>query len=270
MENHRVVSPEEWLAARKELLAKEKEFTRLRDELSRQRRDLPWERVEKEYSFEGPHGKETLSDLFGGRNQLVIYHFMFDPDWSEGCKSCSLFADHYDRSIIHLHQRDVTMVTVSRAPLAKLEAFKKRMGWSFKWVSSLGSDFNWDYHVSFTSEEQAEKKTYYNYGIHPFPSSEGPGISVFTKNDQDEIFHTYSSFARGLDILIGAYNLLDIVPKGRDEANLHYGMKWVRHHDKYGDKSFSDPFVELTSSARIQQGMTERPNGFSRESGRPT
>ncbi len=245
MENHRVVSPEEWLAARKELLAKEKEFTRLRDELSRQRRNLPWERVEKEYSFEGPHGKETLADLFDGSNQLITYHFMFDPDWSEGCKSCSLFADHYDRSIIHLHQRDVTMVTVSRAPLAKLEAFKKRMGWSFKWVSSLGSDFNWDYHVSFTPEEQAEKRTYYNYGIHPFPSSEGPGISVFTKNDQGEIFHTYSSFARGLDILIGAYNLLDIVPKGRDEDNLPYGMEWVRHHDKYGDKSFSDPFVEL-------------------------
>lgn len=245
MENHTVVSPDEWLAARKEFLAKEKEFTRLRDELSRQRRDLPWERVEKEYSFEGPHGKETLSDLFDGRNQLIIYHFMFDPDWPEGCKSCSLLADHYDRSIIHLHQRDVTMVTVSRAPLTKLEAFKKRMGWSFKWVSSLGSDFNWDYHVSFTSEEQAEKKTYYNYGIHPFPSSEGPGISVFTKNDQDEIFHTYSCFARGLDILIGAYNLLDIVPKGRDEANLPYGMEWVRHHDKYGDQSFSDPFVEL-------------------------
>ena len=245
MENHKVVSSGEWLAARKELLAKEKEFTRLRDELSRQRRDLPWERVAKKYSFEGPNGKETLSDLFDGRSQLIVYHFMFDPDWSEGCKSCSLLGDHYDRSVIHLSQRDVAMVTVSRAPLAKLEAFKKRMGWSFKWVSSLGSDFNWDYHVSFTPEEQAEKKTYYNYGVHPFPSSEGPGISVFSKNDQGEVFHSYSSFARGLDIFIGVYNLLDIVPKGRDEDNLAYGMEWVRHHDRYGDQSFVDPYVEL-------------------------
>ena len=245
MENHKVVSTGEWLAARKELLAKEKEFTRLRDELTRQRRDLPWERVEKEYSFEGPDGKETLAGLFEDRSQLIVYHFMFDPDWSEGCKSCSLLADHYDRSVIHLSQRDVAMVTVSRAPLEKIEAFKKRMGWSFKWVSSLGSDFNSDYHVSFTSEEQAEKKTYYNYGIHPFPSSEGPGISVFSKNAKGEVFHAYSSFARGLDIFIGVYNLLDIVPKGRDEDNLAYGMEWVRHHDRYGDQSFVDPYVEL-------------------------
>ena len=245
MENHKVVSSGEWLAARKELLAKEKEFTRLRDELSRQRRELPWEKVEKEYSFEGPNGKETLPDLFDGRSQLIIYHFMFDPDWSEGCKSCSLLADHYDRSVIHLSQRDVAMVTVSRAPLEKIEAFKKRMGWSFKWVSSLGSDFNWDYHISFTPEEQAEKKTYYNYGIHPFPSSEGPGIRVFSKSAKGEVFHAYSSFARGLDIFIGVYNLLDIVPKGRDEDNLAYGMEWVRHHDRYGDQSFVDPYVEL-------------------------
>ena len=162
MENHKVVSTGEWLTARKELLAKEKEFTRLRDELTRQRRDLPWEKVEKEYSFEGPDGKETLAGLFEDRSQLIIYHFMFDPDWSEGCKSCSLLADHYDRSVIHLSQCDVAMVTVSRAPPAKIEAFKKRMGWSFKWGSSLESDFNWDYHVSFTPEEQAEKKTYHN------------------------------------------------------------------------------------------------------------
>ena len=167
------------------------------------------------------------------------------PGEPEGCKSCSLLADHYDRSVIHLSQRDVALVTVSRAPLEKLEAFKKRMGWSFKWVSSLGSDFNWDYHVSFTPEEQAEKKTYYNYGVHPFPSSEGPGISVFSKNANGEVFHAYSSFARGLDIFIGAYNLLDIVPKGRDEDNLAYGMEWVRHHDRYGDQSFVDPYVEL-------------------------
>ena len=245
MSGHTVVPAEEWLTARKELLVKEKEFSRLRDELSRQRQELPWEKVEKEYVFDGPGRKETLSDLFAGRRQLIIYHFMFDPDWSEGCKSCSFLADHYDRSIIHLNQRDVTMVTVSRAPLDKLEAFKKRMGWSFKWVSSLESEFNRDYHVSFTPQEQARKEMYYNYGTNFFPSSEGPGISVFARDDQGGVFHTYSSFARGLDIFLGAYHLLDIVPKGRDEEALAYGMEWVRHHDKYGDVSFTDPYVEL-------------------------
>ena len=250
MSSHNVVPPEEWLAARKELLAKEKEFTRLRDELSRQRRDLPWERVAKEYVFDGPSGKATLSDLFDGRSQLIVYHFMFDPDWSEGCKSCSFLADHYDRSVVHLKQRDVTMVTVSRAPLETLEVFKKRMSWSFKWVSSLGSDFNSDYHVSFTPEEQAKKEMYYNYTRGFFPSSEGPGISVFYKNGQGEIFHTYSSYARGLDMLIGAYHLLDIVAKGRDEDSLAYGMEWVRHHDKYGNPSFVDPYVELLPASQ--------------------
>ena len=245
MSGHTVVPAEEWLTARKELLVKEKEFSRLRDELSRQRRELPWEKVEKEYAFDGPGGKETLSELFAGRSQLIIYHFMFDPDWSEGCKSCSFLADHYDRSIIHLNQRYVTMVTVSRAPLDKLEVFKKRMGWSFKWVSSWESEFNRDCHVSFTPEEQARKEMYYNYRTGFFPSSEGPGISVFTKDDQGGVFHTYSSFARGLDMFLGAYHLLDIVPKGRDEEALPYGMEWVRHHDKYGDASFTDPYVEL-------------------------
>jgi len=242
--NHKVVSQEDWLVARKELLVKEKEFSRLRDELSRRRRDLPWEKVEKEYTFDGPSGKETLAQLFDGKSQLITYHFMFDPEWTEGCKSCSFIADHYNPSIIHLAHRDVTMVTVSRAPLAKLEAFKRRMGWSFKWVSSFGSDFNWDYHVSFKPEDVASQRVYYNYGIQSFPVAEGPGISVFFKDETGAIFHTYSSFSRGLDTLIDAYHLLDIVPKGRDEAGLSYGMEWVRHHDRYDDKTFIDPYVK--------------------------
>ena len=243
MTNRTVVSPQEWVAARKELLAKEKEFSRLRDALSQQRRDLPWEKVEKAYAFEGPGGKESLADLFDGRSQLVIYHFMFDPDWDEGCKSCSFLADHYNPSIIHLKHRDVTMVTVSRAPLEKLEAFKHRMGWNFKWVSSLGSDFNWDYHVSFKPEDLEKKQVYYNYTEQSFPVTEGPGISVFYKDESGDVFHTYSSYARGLDMFLGAYHLLDIVPKGRDEAGFSYGMEWLRHHDRYGDDSFVDPYA---------------------------
>jgi predicted dithiol-disulfide oxidoreductase (DUF899 family) len=242
MDNHPVVTHEEWIEARKQLLAKEKEATQVRDEVSRLRRELPWERVEKGYIFDGPNGKERLADLFDGKSQLLVYHFMFDPEWGEGCKSCSFLADHYDRSIIHLRHRDVSMVTVSRAPLAKLEAFKKRMGWSFKWLSSFESDFSRDYHVSFTPEEQEQESMYYNYRTGPFPSSEAPGISAFYKDGQGELFHTYSSYARGLDILIGTYNLLDLVAKGRDEEELPYGMDWVRHHDKYGDH----PLVELS------------------------
>jgi len=247
---HRVVSKDEWLAAREELLAKEKAFSRLRDELSQRRRDLPWEKVEKEYVFEGPDGKESLASLFEGRSQLIVYHFMFDPEWSEGCKSCSFIADHYDPSIIHLKHRDVTMVTVSRAPLAKLEALRKRMGWNFKWVSSLGSDFNWDYHVSFKPEDVAAKQVYYNYKVQSFPVAEGPGISVFYKDEAGTIFHTFSSFSRGLDMFIGAYHLLDIVPKGRDEAGFTYGMEWLRHHDRYEDKAFVDPYVKLVAEGR--------------------
>ena len=245
MMNHRIVSKEEWLKARQELLAKEKEFSRLRDELSLQQRSLPWEKLEKDYSFEGPNGNESLNDLFEGRSQLIVYHFMFDPEWEEGCKSCSFLADHYAPSIIHLNHRDVTMVTVSRAPLPKIEAFKKRMGWSFKWVSSWGSDFNWDYHVSFKPEDLDKKQVYYNYGVQSFPAAEGPGISVFCKNESGATFHTYSSFSRGLDMFITAYHLLDIVPKGRDEAGFTYGMEWLRHHDRYDDKAFVDPYVQL-------------------------
>lgn len=242
MSDHKAVSSEAWLEARKELLVKEKEFTRLRDELSRLRRELPWEKVQKEYVFEGPEGTETLADLFDGRSQLIVYHFMFDPEWSEGCKSCSLLADHYEPSVVHLAQRDVTLVTVSRAPLQLLETFKQRMGWTFKWVSSYKSDFNWDYNVSF-KPENLETGVCYNYGTQSFPVTEAPGLSVFCKTSDGTVFHTYSTFARGLDLFIGAYNLLDIVPKGRDEDDLSYGMEWVRHHDRYDDTSFVDPYA---------------------------
>lgn len=247
IEHPRIVSREEWLASRKELLPKEKEFTHLRDQLSAERRKLPWVRVEKNYVFDGPDGKVTLADLFDGRSQLIIYHFMFDPDWSEGCKSCSLLADHYNPAIVHLRHRDVSMVTISRAPLEKLLAFRKRMGWTFKWMSSFGNDFNRDFHVTFTAEELESNTANYNYEFKPFPVTEAPGISVFFKDNDGNIFHTYSSYARGLDIFIGAYNLLDIVPKGRDEDGLSYTMEWIRHHDRYGDDTFVDPYVKLLS-----------------------
>jgi predicted dithiol-disulfide oxidoreductase (DUF899 family) len=230
--NHAVVSQTEWLAARKALLAKEKEFSKARDQLSAARRELPWVKVEKNYIFDGPNGKETLSDLFAGRSQLIVYHFMLGPGWKDGCPSCSLLADHFDGATIHLAQRDVTLVVVSRAPLAEIEAYKKRMGWRFKWVSSFGTDFNRDFHVSFTPEEKARGKVEYNYTMTEFPSEEAPGLSAFIK-DGGSVFHTYSSYARGLDILIGAYNFLDFAPKGRDEAGLPYTMAWVRRHDEY-------------------------------------
>jgi predicted dithiol-disulfide oxidoreductase (DUF899 family)/uncharacterized damage-inducible protein DinB len=231
----KVVPQADWLAARKELLTKEKEFTRLRDELSRRRRELPWEKVEKKYVFEGPEGKQTLAGLFDGRNQLIVYHFMFGPGWKEGCPSCSFLADSFEGVRVHLAQRDATLLVVSRAPLPEIEAFKKRMGWRFKWVSSFGSDFNFDYQVSATKDEQAKGKVYYNYDLTEFPSEERPGASVFYKSRDGEIFHTYSAYARGLDILLTAYNFLDMTPKGRDEDGLPYPMAWVRHHDRYGD-----------------------------------
>jgi predicted dithiol-disulfide oxidoreductase (DUF899 family) len=228
-----VVSHTEWVAARKELLKKEKEFTRLRDELSRQKRALPWEKVGKNYVFDGPGGKETLATLFDGRSQLAVYHFMFGPGWKQGCPSCSFIADTFDGIVTHLAQRDLTLLAVSRAPLPEIDAFKKRMGWQFKWVSSFGSDFNFDYHVSFPKEENKKGKVYYNYDLTEFPSEEAPGLSVFYKNTDGEIFHTYSSYARGLDDFLGAYRFLDLVPKGRDEDALPHPMAWVRHHDRY-------------------------------------
>jgi predicted dithiol-disulfide oxidoreductase (DUF899 family) len=241
LQHPKVVSPAEWLTARKQHLAKEKEFSRLRDELSRQRRALPWEKVEKPYVFDGPGGKVTLAGLFEKRSQLVIYHFMFGPGWKEGCPSCSFLGDHFDAVTIHLANRDVTLAVVSHAPLDQIEAFKKRMGWHFKWVSSFGSDFNYDYHVSFTKDEVASGKVNYNYEMTQFPSEEAPGASVFAKDAAGDVFHTYSTYARGLDILLGTYNFLDMVPKGRDEEGLAHTMSWVRHHDKYSEGYVVDP-----------------------------
>src|SRR5579863_9318524 len=241
IQNHEVVSPQQWLASRKELLRKEKEFTKLRDELSRQRRELPWEKVEKKYVFDAPNGKQTLADLFDGRSQLIIYHFMFGPGWEQGCPSCSYLADHFGGALVHLANRDVTLAVISRAPVAQIEAFQKRMGWPFRWVSSFANDFNRDYHVSFTKEEMAGGKVTYNYTQTEFPSEEAPGTSVFYKNQAGEIFHTYSAYARGLDTLVGAYNFLDLVPKGRDEEGLAHSMAWVRHHDRYTEGYFVDP-----------------------------
>ncbi len=229
----KIVSHNEWLAARTAFLKKEKEFTRLRDELSKQRRELPWEKIEKNYVFEGPNGKVTLSDLFEGRSQLIVYHFMFGPNWAEGCPSCSYLGDHFDGMLPHINARDVTFTAISRGPMPQIAAFKKRMGWKFNWVSSYGTDFNFDYHVSFTPEERAKGKMQYNYSEMNFPSEEGPGASVFYKDEAGNIFHTYSTYGRGLDILIGAYNMLDLMPKGRDEASFSHSMTWVRHHDRY-------------------------------------
>ena len=230
--NREVVSEAEWLVARKDLLAREKEFTRQRDALSAARRNLPMVRVNKEYVFDGPDGKETLSETFDGRSQLIVYHFMLGPGWEEGCKSCSYLADHFDGANWHLPHRDVTLVVISRAPLAELETYKKRMGWRFKWLSSHDSDFNFDYHVSFTEEEEKKNEVYYNYRKGEFMMDELPGLSVFYKDGNGEIFHTYSTYARGLDILVGTYHFLDLVPKGRDE-NPDSTMDWVRRHDSY-------------------------------------
>lgn len=233
MNHRRIVSPEDWIAARKEHLLKEKEFTRLRDRLSAERRALPWVRVDKEYVFDAPGGKESLSELFAGRSQLIVYHFMFHPDWNDGCKSCSFMADNFNGIVVHLQQRDVTLLAVSKAPLAKLEAFRQRMGWGFKWVSSFGNDFNQDFHVSFTSAEISTGDVYYNYGMRKFPVEEAPGISIFFKDTAGEVFHTYSCYGRGLDMMIGAYHYLDLAPKGRDEEGLPYTMAWLQLHDRY-------------------------------------
>jgi predicted dithiol-disulfide oxidoreductase (DUF899 family) len=248
---HRIVSQEEWLRARKSLLAKEKEFTRLRDELSRERRELPWTRVEKGYVFDGPDGTESLADLFGDRSQLIVYHFMLGPGWEEGCPGCSFVSDHIDGALPHLGARDVTLVAVSRAPYSQISAFKKRMGWGFKWVSSGGSDFNVDYGVSFTKEQLATGKVPYNYEMRPFPREEAPGASVFFRDASGEIYHTYSTYARGVESLLGTYQFLDMAPKGRDEEGLAMPMAWVRHHDRYGNGSssgFRDPAAAAKSS----------------------
>ncbi len=230
---HRIVSREEWLAARKAHLANEKELTRRRDALSAERRALPWVRIEKDYAFEGPEGRLTLADLFAGRSQLVIYHFMFGPGWEEGCFGCSFLADHFDGPNQHLRHHDVSLVAVSRAPYAEFQPFRKRIGWQFPWVSSAGSDFNFDFHVSPSPAERAAGRYEYNYETHEGEGGEMPGFSVFYRNEAGEIFHTYSTYARGLDSIMGCYQILDRVPRGRDEDGLKSSMAWVRYHDKY-------------------------------------
>jgi predicted dithiol-disulfide oxidoreductase (DUF899 family) len=228
----KVVTREQWLGARRALLAEEKELTRRRDELARRRRELPWVKVDEKYLFDTPAGKRTLAELFEGRSQLVVYHFMLGPDWPEGCQSCSMAADGFDATALHLAQRDVTFAAVSRAPLPQIEAFRQRMGWRFNWASSHGNDFNRDYGVTFTKDELAGSAPY-NYGTMRFPVEEAPGVSVFYKDDNGDVYHTYSAYARGLEPLLGVYFLLDMVPAGRDEAGLPFPMAWVRHHDRY-------------------------------------
>jgi len=229
---HKIATREKWMAARKKLLAKEKQLTRLADKLSKERRALPWEAVTKEYVFDGPNGRQTLEQLFDGRSQLVVYHFMFGPDWDAGCPHCSRWADNFNGIIVHLNQRDVSMVAVSRAPYEKLAAYRQRMGWSFKWVSSSGNDFNFDFNVSFTPEEVKSKKAFYNFKTQDPGVDEREGVSVFAKDAKGKVYRAYSTFARGIEALNLDYKYMDVVPKGRDEGGR--GPFWVRRHDEYG------------------------------------
>jgi predicted dithiol-disulfide oxidoreductase (DUF899 family) len=234
IDSHPVVNREQWLAERRKLLAREKELMRQNDELAAERRALPWVRVEKRYAFDAPGGQKTLADLFEGRSQLMVYHFMFAPGQKEGCVGCSFVADHIDGAAPHINARDITLVVCSRAPLAEIEPFRRRMGWKFKWVSSNRSDFNSDYHVSFTRDDLAKGPTYYNFEKRTSPSEgEAPGLSVFYKDASGAIFHTYSAYARGLEVLDGAYHFIDLAPKGRDEEGLPFPGSWWRHHDRY-------------------------------------
>jgi predicted dithiol-disulfide oxidoreductase (DUF899 family) len=250
MREPRVVSREEWLRARTAHLKREKELTRLRDAIAKERRELPWVRVDKAYEFGTPAGRSSLAGLFDGREQLIVYHFMFHPQWEEGCVSCSYVADHFDGMLPHLNARGITLTAVSRAPLARLEAFKHRLAWRFPWASSQGSDFNRDFHVSFTPADIASGEAEYNFERGPVPLEELPGISVFIRRG-DEVFHTYSSYARGLDMLVGTYNYLDLTPKGRDEEGLAHTMAWVRHHDRYGPDYRVDPKAGYAEPTRV-------------------
>jgi predicted dithiol-disulfide oxidoreductase (DUF899 family) len=231
--HHPVVSADQWLAQRKALLAREKELTHLKDQVARERRALPWVRIDKHYVFDTPSGPRTLAELFEGRRQLVVQHFMYTPGAEQGCKSCSYMADHTNGALAHMAQRDTTVVAVSRAPLDDLERMRKRMGWQFSWVSSGESEFNYDFHVSFTPEEMAGGAVYYNYVQQPFPHPDAPGISVFYKDDAGQVYLTYSTYGRGVEVMMHTYNFLDLTPRGRNEDGLSYPMEWVRHHDRY-------------------------------------
>jgi len=249
----KIVSENQWLAARLELLVAEKEFDKQRDALAALRRKLPWTKVEKKYLFDSQQGTVELADLFRDRSQLITYHFMLAPGWSEGCPGCSFLGDHFDGALAHLNARDVAFTAVSRAPLANIEAFKRRMGWRFPWFSSNQNSFNFDYRVSFRPEDKIDGKVNYNYGVREFPSEEAPGLSVFYKNSAGEIFHTYSTYARGLDIFLGTYNFLDVTPKGRDEAGYTMPMTWVRHHDRYANNYVVDPGASFEEPVAKQE-----------------
>ena len=242
--NPTIVSDDRWTEARKQLLAREKELTRLHDQVASERRALPWRRIAKDYVFDTPEGRRKLADLFGGRRQLVVQHFMFGPGWEQGCPSCSFMADHMDGITVHLAHRDIRFIAVSRAPLADIERFRERMGWQFEWVSSQGSDFNFDFGVSFTQEELATGEVSYNYRKAYFPAEEAPGISVFVKDDAGEVFHAYSTFGRGVEAMMGAYMLMDLTPQGRNERDVFYKMEWLRHHDRYAPESRFEPAPE--------------------------
>ena len=234
--NSKVVADDEWLAARQALLAKEKRFTQLRDELTTERQAMPWREVQKDYKFEGENGTLSLADLFADKKQLLVYHFMFGPDWEEGCPSCSFWADNYNGIDVHLAHRDTTLLAIANTSVAKIAAYKKRMGWSFNWVSALGSEFNKDFNVTFSQEEMDKGEMYYNFHLTNFPASEAPGISVFCRDESGNIFHTYSTYARGLDMLNGAYHMLDLTPLGRDEKGEgKHNMYWLRRRDSYDD-----------------------------------
>ncbi len=258
IDNHPVVPREKWLAERKTLLAQEKELTRLRDQIARERRALPWVHVDKNYVFDTPEGKRSLSDLFQGRRQLMVQHFMFGPGWEQGCPSCSFMADHTDGMKIHLEHRDITFVAVSRATLPEIERFRQRMGWQFKWVSSNANDFNFDFHVSFTPEDRAKGDVPYNYTLQHFPADEAPGISLFYKDSEGQVFHTYSTYGRGVEVMIGTYHMLDLAPKGRDEQDVFYKMEWMRHHDRYETQTVFTPAPEAHSADSAHSCCSEK------------
>ena len=253
-ENHRVVSRDQWVAERKLLLAREKQLTRLRDQIAGERRALPWVRIDKNYVFDAPEGRRTVAELFEGRRQLLVQHFMFAPGWEQGCPSCSFMADHNDGMNVHLAHRDVTLVAVARATLPEIDRFRQRMGWQFKWVSSHGSDFNYDFGVSFTPEQVAKGKIHYNFGTWPHAYEEWPGVSAFYKDDTGDVFHTYSTYGRGVEVMMHTYAMLDLMPKGRDERNVEYKMDWVRHHDRYE----SAPISKTGSVEDLHDGLKKQ------------
>jgi predicted dithiol-disulfide oxidoreductase (DUF899 family) len=252
MTTHAIVTREKWLEARLDLLAAEKDLTRSSDEVARLRRQLPWARVEKDYVFEGPDGRETLAELFDGRSQLIAQQFMLAPGWEQGCKSCSFMADHTDGMTVHLAHRDATMVAISRTPIAEIERFRRRMGWQFRWVSSYGTDFKYDFGVSFTPEQRAKGKIDYNFGDWPLVGEEWPGVSVFAKDDAGNVFHTYSTYGRGVEVMMGTYRMLDLTPKGRDETDEAARMGWVRHRDRYQPETPATAAAAPGSSSSVR------------------